>query len=111
MDRISFHTFATQSAWQQMQSLKQNWDATECTVPTSAEGKGEAYEKIVQIGEEYKLLHEAVSVLLANTLQFLQKTEEAFVGADEKMAEKIGGGEYDKGFFTRGQGDIIQSDR
>ena len=74
-----------------MQALKQKWDATDCTLPTSAEGKGEAFEKIAQVGEEYKLLHAAVSFLLENTLQFLQKTEEAFVGEDEKMAEKIGG--------------------
>lgn len=91
MDRIRFQSFATQSAWQRMQALKQKWDATDCTLPTSAEGKGEAFEKIAQDGEEYKLLHEAVSILLENTLQFLQKTEEAFVGEDEKMAEKIGG--------------------
>lgn len=91
MDRISFQSFATQSAWQRMQALKQKWDATECTLPTSVEGKGEAFEKMEQIGEEYKLLHEAVSTLVENTLQFLQKTEKAFVGADEKMAEEIGG--------------------
>lgn len=91
METISFRIGATQSARQRMQALKQKWDATECIVPTSVEGRGEAFEKIEQIGEEYKLLHEAVSTLLANTLQFLQKTEESFVDADEKMAEKIGG--------------------
>lgn len=91
MESIRFQSFATQSAAQRMLVLKQKWEATECEVPISTEGKGKSFEKIGQVAEEYKLLHEAVSVLLMNTLQFLQKTEETFKSADEKMAEEIGG--------------------
>lgn len=91
MESIRFQGFATQNATQRMQALKQEWDAAKCIAPASTEGKGETFEKIGQVAEEYRLLHEAVSVLLMNTIQFLQKTEEAFESADEKMAEKIGG--------------------
>lgn len=91
MDSIRFQSFATQNAGQRMLALKQKWEETVCKAPESIEGKGPFFEEMQKIGEEYELLHGAISVLLANTLQFLQNTEEAFVSADEKMAEEIGG--------------------
>lgn len=91
MDTIAFHSFATQSARQRVQILKQKWDTTTCKAPESPEGKGSSFEKMQKLGEEYVLLHDAVSILLSNTLQFLEKTEETFVNADKKMANEIGG--------------------
>lgn len=89
MDTITFHSFATQSARQRIQILKQKWDTTTCKAPESPEGKGSSFEKMQKLGEEYVLLHGAVSILLANTLQFLEKTEDSFVNTDKKWQMKL----------------------
>lgn len=91
METIKFQSTGTQSANQRMKALKQKWVGTTCKAPESAEAKGAAFAGMQKIGEEYELLHEAVSVLMENTIQFFQKTEETFVNVDEKLKEEIGG--------------------
>ena len=91
MDTIRIQGYSTQSTWQKMQGLKQRWDTAECKVPESEEGKGDSFVEIQKVAQEYVLMREMVSLLLTNTLQFLQQTEKTFTMADEKMAEELKG--------------------
>lgn len=93
MENITIQIENISTALASLNSVKESLDQSKSAFPIPV-GGGKTIDKLMEIAEAYQLLNTAMSVLVNNTISFLNSTGLHFSESDETAAEKLGGGGF-----------------